>query len=45
MEEFPPAYLIFKANDLIVDIASPNGGKVDLGKFTIKQTNIEQHYY
>jgi putative intracellular protease/amidase len=33
MEEFSQAYLIFKANDLIIDVASPKGGKVDLGQF------------
>jgi len=33
MEEFSQAYLIFKANDLIVDIASPKGGKAEAGQF------------
>jgi putative intracellular protease/amidase len=33
VEEFSQAYLIFKANDLIIDVASPKGGKVDLGQF------------
>lgn len=39
MEEFSQAYLIFRANDLIVDVASPKGGKVDLGQF-----NKEKQY-
>ena len=33
MDEFSQAYLIFKANDLIVEIASPKGGKAEVGKF------------
>lgn len=33
MDEFTQAYLIFKANGLAIDVASPKGGKVDLGQF------------
>ncbi len=33
MDEFSQAYLIFKANGFIVDVASPKGGKVELDKF------------
>jgi len=32
-DEFSKAYLIFKANGINVDVASPNGGKVEAGKF------------
>ena len=33
MDEFSQAYLIFKANGLQVDVASPKGGKVESGQF------------
>ncbi|MES2652516.1 MAG: DJ-1/PfpI family protein [Bacteroidota bacterium] len=33
MDEFSMAYLIFKANGLHVDVASPKGGKVEAGQF------------
>jgi len=32
-DEFSQAYLIFKNNNLLIDIASPKGGKVNAGKF------------
>ncbi|TQV82403.1 type 1 glutamine amidotransferase domain-containing protein [Exilibacterium tricleocarpae] len=32
-EEFAQAYLIFKAHGLVVDVASPDGGKVEADKF------------
>ena len=31
--EFTKAYLVFKANGISVDVASPNGGKVEAGKY------------
>lgn len=33
MDEFSQAYLIFKANGLMVDVASPKGGSVEFDKF------------
>lgn len=42
MEEFSQAYLIFKANDLIIDIASPRGGKADAGKFNKEKPYNQQ---
>ena len=42
MEEFSKAYLIFKANDLIVEVSSPKGGKVDLGQFNKEKTYNKQ---
>ena len=32
-DEFSKAYLVFKANGISVDVASPNGGKVVAGKY------------
>lgn len=32
-DEFSKAYLVFKANGISVDVASPNGGKVIAGKY------------
>jgi len=33
MEEFSQAYLIFKTNGLMIDVASPKGGKAEAGPF------------
>lgn len=33
MDEFSQAYLIFKANGLVIEIASPKGGNVEPGQF------------
>lgn len=33
MDEFSQAYLIFKANGLHIDVASPKGGEVEAGQF------------
>ncbi|NQX39047.1 DJ-1/PfpI family protein [Pedobacter steynii] len=33
MDEFSQAYQIFKANGLVVEVASPKGGKVEPGQF------------
>ena len=33
MDEFSQAYLIFKANGLQIDVASPKGGAVEVGQF------------
>lgn len=35
-DEFSKAYLVFKANGISVDVASPHGGKVVAGKFNAK---------
>ncbi|MEW6999313.1 type 1 glutamine amidotransferase domain-containing protein [Colwelliaceae bacterium BS250] len=32
-DEFAKAYSVFKANGIAVDVASPNGGKVEAGKY------------
>ena len=32
-DEFAKAYSVFKANGIVVDIASPNGGKVEADKY------------
>ena len=32
-DEFSKAYLVFKANGISVDVASPKGGKVEAGKY------------
>ena len=32
-DEFSKAYLVFKANGITVDVASPKGGKVEAGKY------------
>lgn len=34
-DEFSQAYLIFKNNNLLIDVASPKGGKVEADKFNI----------
>lgn len=38
-DEFSQAYLIFKKNNLAIDVASPKGGKVEADKF-----NVEKEY-
>ena len=35
-DEFSKAYLVFKANGLAVDVASPKGGKVEADKYDAK---------
>jgi len=37
MDEFSQAYLIFNANGLQVDVASPKGGAVEAGQFNINK--------
>jgi len=37
-DEFTKAYSVFKANSIVVDIASPNGGKVEAGKYDPKKS-------
>ena len=41
MDEFSLAYLIFKANGLTIEVASPKGGKVEAGQFNKKKTYNE----
>ena len=36
--EFAKAYTVFKNNDISVDIASPNGGKVEADKYDAKKS-------
>lgn len=36
MDEFSQAYLIFRDNGFVVDVASPSGGKVEADKFNAK---------
>ncbi|WP_019029236.1 type 1 glutamine amidotransferase domain-containing protein [Colwellia piezophila] len=37
-DEFSKAYLVFKANGISVDVASPKGGKVEADKYDAKAT-------
>lgn len=36
MDEFSQAYLIFRDNGFVVDVASPSGGKVEADKYDVK---------
>ena len=40
MDEFSQAWLIFRANGLAVDVASPKGGKVEADRFNPKEAFI-----
>ncbi len=37
-DEFSKAYAVFKANGITVDVASPNGGKVEADKYDAKKS-------
>ena len=37
MDEFAQAYLIFRDNGLVIDVASPQGGKVEADKYNPKE--------
>ncbi len=37
-DEFAKAYTVFKTNGISVDIASPNGGKVEADKYDVKKS-------
>jgi putative intracellular protease/amidase len=37
-DEFSKAYTVFKTNGISVDIASPNGGKVEADKYDVKKS-------
>lgn len=41
-DEFSQAYLIFKSNGLVVDVASPKGGKVEADKFNTEKSYNQQ---
>lgn len=41
-DEFSQAYLIFKNNGLVVDVASPKGGKVEADKFKTEKPYNQQ---